>query len=49
MFVGDDWKGSPLFTQVEETFRKRGVEVMYFPYTKGTSSTMLSQKLSYLG
>lgn len=49
MFVGDDWKGSPLFTQVEETFRKRGVEVMYFPYTKGTSSTMLGQKLSYLG
>ncbi|OUO14911.1 adenylyltransferase/cytidyltransferase family protein [Flavonifractor sp. An4] len=45
MFVGDDWKGSPLFSQVEETFRQRGVDVMYFPYTKGTSSTVLREKL----
>ena len=46
MFVGDDWKGSELFSRVETVFRERGVEVMYFPYTKGTSSTILSQKLA---
>ena len=48
MFVGDDWKGSELFTQVEQEFAKRGVEVTYFPYTTGTSSTLLSEKLSNL-
>lgn len=48
MFVGDDWKGSALFTQVEEEFSKRGVEVVYFPYTTGTSSTILAEKLSKL-
>ena len=48
MFVGDDWKGSKLFTQVEQEFAKRGVDVVYFPYTTGTSSTLLSEKLSKL-
>ena len=48
MFVGDDWKGSPLFTQVEAEFKSRGVEVMYFPYTNGTSSTLLAEKLNSL-
>lgn len=48
MFVGDDWKGSPLFTQVEAEFHSRGVEVMYFPYTSGTSSTLLAEKLNSL-
>lgn len=46
MFVGDDWKGSPLFNEVEKKFRAVGVEVVYFPYTKGTSSTILKETLS---
>lgn len=45
MFVGDDWKGKPLFMKVEDDFRKVGVEVVYFPYTKDTSSTILREKL----
>lgn len=45
MFVGDDWKGSPLFEAVERQFREVGVEIVYFPYTKGTSSTKLTQTL----
>ena len=48
MFVGDDWKGKPLFMKVEDDFRKFGVEVVYFPYTKDTSSTILREKLSVL-
>ena len=45
MFVGDDWKGKPLFMKVEDDFRKVGVEVVYFPYTKDTSSKILREKL----
>ena len=45
MFVGDDWKGSNIFLEVEKVFNERNVEIMYFPYTKGTSSTILREKL----
>ncbi|MCF7906874.1 adenylyltransferase/cytidyltransferase family protein [Patescibacteria group bacterium] len=41
MFVGDDWKGSKLFNQVEKTLNKYGTKVEYFPYTKNISSTKL--------
>lgn len=46
MFVGDDWKGSALFDTVEKRFKTVGVEVVYFPYTKGTSSTILKEALA---
>lgn len=45
MFVGDDWKGSPLFSEVEKRFNEVGVEIVYFPYTKGTSSSILRDKI----
>lgn len=45
MFVGDDWKGSALFSEVEKTLKPHGVEIIYFPYTQGTSSTKLSKVL----
>lgn len=45
MFVGDDWKGSPLFSEVEKRFKQVGVEIVYFPYTKGVSSTELKNKI----
>lgn len=45
MFVGDDWKGKTLFMEVEKQFKQIGVEVVYFPYTKDTSSTILREKL----
>ena len=45
MFVGDDWKGSALFSQLEEEFKKKNVEIVYFPYTQGTSSTILRETL----
>jgi glycerol-3-phosphate cytidylyltransferase len=46
MFVGDDWKGSPLFEELERRFAPEGVEIVYFPYTKGTSSTFLKETLN---
>lgn len=48
MFVGDDWKGSPLFTELEERFRPYGVEIVYFPYTKETSSSYLKKTLDMI-
>jgi glycerol-3-phosphate cytidylyltransferase len=45
MFVGDDWKGTPLFEELEKQFEGVGVEIVYFPYTKGTSSTTLRDRL----
>lgn len=46
MFVGDDWKGTPLWLELEEKLRPHGVEIVYFPYTNGTSSTFLKQTLA---
>lgn len=45
MFVGDDWKGSTLFKEVERKFNDVGVDVVFFPYTKGVSSTEVKQKI----
>lgn len=45
MFVGDDWKGNTLFVEVEQMLKEVGVDVVYFPYTKDTSSTILREKL----
>ena len=46
MFVGDDWKGSPIFEDVEKKLKENNVKVIYFPYTKHISSTLLRSKLS---
>ncbi|MGL5617133.1 MAG: adenylyltransferase/cytidyltransferase family protein [Sarcina sp.] len=48
MFVGDDWKGSPLFNNLENKFARYDVDIVYFPYTDGTSSTILREKLNNL-
>ena len=45
MFVGDDWKGSSLFSKCEVELKKHNCDVIYFPYTKGTSSTILREKV----
>ena len=46
MFVGDDWKGTDKWNQIEKDFAKVGVEILYFPYTTHTSSTILRDVLS---
>ncbi|WP_049042204.1 adenylyltransferase/cytidyltransferase family protein [Clostridium sporogenes] len=45
MFVGDDWKGTNKWNDLEKDFKDIGVDIVYFPYTKGTSSTLLNQVL----
>lgn len=49
MFVGDDWKGTEKWREYEEQFKKVGVEIVYFPYTKGVSSTLLNKVLRKIG
>ena len=46
MFVGDDWKGTEKWNQIEKDFKEFNVEIMYFPYTSHTSSTILRDVLS---
>lgn len=41
MFVGSDWKGTDKWNEYESQFRAVGVDIVYFPYTQGTSSTQL--------
>tara|TARA_B100000900_G_C20452844_1_gene663890 strand:- start:267 stop:707 length:441 start_codon:yes stop_codon:yes gene_type:complete len=45
MFVGDDWKGSEIFSKVEIELGKFGAEVKYFEYTKKVSSTKFTSIL----
>lgn len=45
LFVGDDWYQSERWQELEEKFQRVGVKVIYFPYTKGTSSTLINQTL----
>ncbi|SEL70872.1 choline-phosphate cytidylyltransferase/glycerol-3-phosphate cytidylyltransferase [Colwellia chukchiensis] len=45
MFVGDDWFKTEKWQQIDEKFKAEGVRVVYFPYTKGTSSTLINNVL----
>ena len=45
MFVGDDWKGTNQWKKIEKEFFQYGVEIIYFPYTSHTSSTVLRKIL----
>ncbi len=45
MFVGDDWKGTEKWNQIEEKLNAVGVKLIYLPHTDGISSTMLREKV----
>ncbi|HIF36740.1 MAG TPA: glycerol-3-phosphate cytidylyltransferase [Candidatus Thioglobus sp.] len=48
LFVGDDWFETEKWKEIEEQFKEVGVKVVYFPYTKSTSSTVLNEALEML-
>lgn len=48
MFVGDDWYNTSKWQDFEKQFNEVGVRIVYFPYTKGTSSTILNETLKKL-
>ena len=48
MFVGDDWLNTPKWKELDEQFKAVGVKIIYFPYTQGTSSTLINETLTKL-
>ncbi|WP_321990723.1 adenylyltransferase/cytidyltransferase family protein [Marispirochaeta aestuarii] len=48
MFVGDDWKGTERWNRLEQEFKEVGVEIIYFPYTNGTSSTKIRKVIELM-
>jgi glycerol-3-phosphate cytidylyltransferase len=48
MFVGDDWYKSEKWMELDSEFQNAGVRIMYFPYTKTTSSTLINATLKSL-
>ena len=45
LFVGDDWYGTEKWEKYENEFSKEGIKIIYFPYTKGISSTKINEAL----
>jgi glycerol-3-phosphate cytidylyltransferase len=45
IFIGDDWKGSERWRETEKELAQLGTRVIYLPYTTGTTSTLLLEKL----
>ncbi len=47
LFAGDDWKGSERFKETEKAFKEKGldIEVVFLPYTKEVSTSMLREQL----
>lgn len=45
LFVGDDWYGTEKWKEYEKAFAEEGIKIVYFPYTKGISSTQITKAL----
>ncbi len=48
LFVGDDWLGSDKWNIYETKLNEVDVQIVYLPYTKTTSSTLINQTLESL-
>ena len=46
LFVGDDWYGTEKWKEYEKQFEAEGIKIVYFPYTKGVSSTKINEALN---
>jgi len=46
MFVGDDWHKTDKWDVYEKQLKEVGVKIIYFPYTKKTSSTLINDILN---
>lgn len=47
LFVGDDWYGTDKWKEYEKEFETEGIRIVYFPYTKGISSTIILNELNF--
>ncbi|WP_299009832.1 adenylyltransferase/cytidyltransferase family protein [uncultured Shewanella sp.] len=48
LFVGDDWYDTPKWQEYENQLTSVNCQVIYFPYTQGTSSTLINNTLTNL-
>lgn len=48
LFVGDDWYDTTKWQDFEKQLDEVGCKVIYFPYTQGTSSTLINETLKSL-
>lgn len=48
LFVGDDWYGSEKWKSYEKQFHESGINIIYFPYTRGVSSTKINATLQHV-
>lgn len=48
LFVGDDWFKTDRWDLMESQLREIECKVVYFPYTEGTSSTLINSTLNKL-
>lgn len=48
LFVGDDWYGTEKWHEYEKECSDAGIKVIYFPYTQGVSSTIITETLHHL-
>jgi glycerol-3-phosphate cytidylyltransferase len=45
MIVGDDWYKKEKWEKLEREFKNTDVKIIYYPYTVGTSSTLINEIL----
>ncbi len=45
MFVGDDWYKTETWQKIDKEMTDVGVRLIYFPYTRTTSSTLINNTL----
>lgn len=45
LFIGSDWKGNERWLKTEQQMAAYGVKVIYLPYTEGTNSSLIREKL----
>ena len=45
LFVGDDWYNTQKWNEIESELSKLSIQIVYFPYTKGISSTIIGDTL----
>lgn len=48
LFVGDDWYGTEKWREYERKFEQEGIQIVYFPYTQGISSTKITEALEQI-
>lgn len=45
LFSGNDYEGDPLWELEKEELEKRGSTIEFFPYTEGTSTSLIKAKI----